>query len=242
MYDLIIKNGIVIDPSQNLNKKLDIFIKDGVFVAPDPNDLLNSNKVIDAQGCYVTPGLIDSHIHLFESGNELGGKADLVCPPNCVTTAIDAGSAGYYNFDAFYKNDIIHSTTSIKATLHPSNNGVQAPPHEEIQDPDSCDLKKIRELFRKYPSTLVGLKIRVHDTVTSSYGLKALAKAAEVSKTLKSEGFRCNIMVHFGNLDAGIRVEDVLNLLGKNDVFTHIFRTNCTTILDNDEKVLSCVK
>lgn len=242
MYDLIIKNGTVINPASALKRKMDIYIKDGLFVTHNTEDRAESEKTIDAEGCLVTPGLIDSHIHLFEGGSELGGKADLICPPSCVTTAIDAGTSGLFNFKGFYENNIQRSCTTIKATIDTSPTGVQIPPYEEMQDPIFATPEKLRPLFRKYGNSLVGIKQRVHAEVTREFGLSALAQAAETSRILREEGYNCRLMVHFGNLAQGISVEDVVGLLAKGDVLTHIYRTNGTTIFGEDNKVLSYIQ
>ena len=66
-YDLLIKNGTIIDPSQNINKMSDLAIKDGKIA--DINEAIDyqlAKEVIDAKGKIVTPGLIDLHVHLFK--------------------------------------------------------------------------------------------------------------------------------------------------------------------------------
>ena len=131
MYDLIIKNGVVIDPENNFLGVKTIYVKNGKFVERDADSSDSALRTIDATGCYVTPGLIDAHIHVFEGGSQLGGKADLICPASGVTTCIDAGSAGLFNFKNFYEHNIICSTTTIKAAIEPSRYGVQIPPEEE---------------------------------------------------------------------------------------------------------------
>jgi hypothetical protein len=96
--DLLIKGGTVIDPSQNLHALLDVAVKDGKIlqVAPDiPAD--GSRTVISAKGKIVTPGLIDVHVHVFEGVGPTGVNADQYCLGRGVTTAVDAGSAGYFH-------------------------------------------------------------------------------------------------------------------------------------------------
>jgi dihydroorotase len=240
MYDLIIRGGTVIDCASGVLEKRDIFIKDGRIAAGGEGE---SEKVIRADGCYVTPGLIDSHIHLFRTGSNLGGRADLVCPSGGVTCAIDAGSAGLYNFDSFYNTDIRHSATTVKATLSTTTHGVQMPPYEEIQDPDFATPERVRPVFERYPDTLVGIKQRVHKEVTGPFGLHSLEQALKTAAQLRSEGYRCRLMVHFGDLGEGISVANVLELLAPGDVFTHIYRpANGTTIFGPDGRVLDCVK
>lgn len=246
MVDSIhIKNGTVIDPANGEHRKRDVFIQNGVFV-----DALEEKggetRVIDAEGCFVTPGLIDSHMHMYQSRNQIGGYADIACPPGCVTTCIDAGSAGIANFHGFYR-DSLHSATGIKAAVNASLYGIEEPPYEEIQDPVYATPEAMRPLFEKYPDALVGIKLRVHERVTKEFGLRALEQAEETASVLRAEGHRCRIMIHFGNLAQGISLEDVLNLMQPGDVITHTMRPpNGTTaagssILGEDGKIQPCV-
>jgi dihydroorotase len=94
MASLLIKNGTILDPSQKLQRKGDILIRDGKIAAIDGKGS-EAEKTIDATGCYVTPGLIDIHVHFREPGDEeeetiasgaaaavAGGFASVCCMPN----------------------------------------------------------------------------------------------------------------------------------------------------------------
>ncbi len=240
MYDMIIRGGTVIDPAEGTAEKRDIYIKDGKFAAPGNED---AGWEIGAEGCYVTPGLIDAHVHVNESCSMLGTKADILCPPSCVTTAIDPGSAGIYNFKGFYQNDIVPSWTTIKAAVSPTKYGVETGAHEEIPDPCYGTLEVLRPLFEQYKDTLVGIKQRVNYEVTGEYGLASLEQSVKTAKQLREEGYRCHVMVHFGPLAEGIQVEDVVGMLEPGDLMTHIYRpANGTTIFDQNGKVLDCMR
>lgn len=243
-YDILIRNGLVLDPANDVQQKQNVYIKGG-RIAPPPADesAVSAEKIIDAEGCLVTPGLIDAHLHLFESGSQLGGKADLVCAPNGVTTAIDAGSAGLYNFKAFYEHDVQPSTTTVLATLSTTKGGVQMAPYEEIADPLFASYDMVAPCFARWPETLVGIKQRVHADVTREFGLKTLETAGKTARKLRDEGYRCHLMVHFGPLAEDISLADVLSLLDAGDVITHIYRpANGTTIFDADGKVADCAR
>ena len=67
---LLIKAGRVVDPSQNLDKVMDILVEDGKVVEIAPVIEAVTATVVDAAGLVVTPGLIDLHIHLREPGLE----------------------------------------------------------------------------------------------------------------------------------------------------------------------------
>ena len=91
MFDTVIKNGLLIDPSQKIKEKLDIAFSKGKVEAIEsdisPKDAL---EVYDAEGCMVTPGFVDLHTHLYWGVSHYGIKPDETCLPQGVTTAIDA--------------------------------------------------------------------------------------------------------------------------------------------------------
>ena len=70
MADLLIKNGRVIDPQNNIDGVMDILVKDGIISRVESNIEDNVDRVIDAEGLWVMPGLIDLHVHLREPGYE----------------------------------------------------------------------------------------------------------------------------------------------------------------------------
>lgn len=69
MPSILITNGTVLDPSQVFERRVDILIRDGKIAAVGKN-LGKADRVIDASGCFVTPGLIDVHVHFREPGDE----------------------------------------------------------------------------------------------------------------------------------------------------------------------------
>jgi dihydroorotase len=65
-YDLVLKGGHVIDPRNNIDRLADVAITDGKIAAVEANiDASRARQTIDASGLYVTPGLIDLHVHVF---------------------------------------------------------------------------------------------------------------------------------------------------------------------------------
>lgn len=94
---VLIKNGKVIDPANNIREeRLDVLLQDGL-IARVAADIVPPTgcEVFDATGCLVCPGLVDMHVHCFPGGTMLGVDPDEKCLSRGVTTVIDAGSTGH---------------------------------------------------------------------------------------------------------------------------------------------------
>ena len=103
MATLLITNGTILDPSRVFEQRKDLLIRDGKVAAIGSN-LGKADRVIDAAGCYVTPGLIDLHVHFREPGDEeeetvasgaaaavAGGFTSVCCMPNTKPTLDNEG-------------------------------------------------------------------------------------------------------------------------------------------------------
>src|ERR1043166_9072708 len=123
-YDLILKGGRVIDPSQNIDRVTDVAFSAGKVAKVGDN--LAGTEVRDVKGYIVTPGLIDLHTHVYWGGTSLGIDAEDFCRTSGVTTAIDTGSAGPGNFAGFRRHVIEPSAVRILCYLHVSFAGIYA--------------------------------------------------------------------------------------------------------------------
>src|SRR5260221_6890031 len=164
-FDLLIKNGRVIDPKNQIDSKLDVAVKDGK-IAKVGKDIPSAQvkKVIDASGLLVTPGLIDIHTHVF-----VGSKPDtfsdgfsIVSPDDFtfrsgVTAVVDAGTSGWRNFSVFKDHVIDKSQTRVLAFLNISGTGMSGNP--EQQDVNDMDAHMTSLAIKKYPDIIVGVKI-----------------------------------------------------------------------------------
>lgn len=241
MYDVVIKNGRVIDPSMGIDEVKTIAIKDGVFVQYDGKE--DIRKLIDAEGCFVTPGFVDAHSHVFYGGSgNLSTQADISCLPNCVTTVCDAGSSSTWSFEAFYKNDIIPSITNVIAALHPCITGVQLPPKEEDQNPEFFNTDEIIRYFKMYPETIKALKVRMSKAMCQPYGLKPVFKTQEIAKKVREAGYHCNVICHYGNLPDGEKMEDFIDAFQAGDIISHMYHPSGDSIFNQDGSVMECVK
>lgn len=163
-YDLLLKGGHVIDAKNNIDAIRDVAIKDGKVAKVAvgiPAD--SAIKTVNVTGLYVTPGLIDLHVHVFW-GLKKNDYADgdwSVMPDgytfsNGVTTIVDAGSSGWRNFDVFKERVIDRSQTRVLAMLNIVGNGMGSGPIE--QNTEDMDGQKTGETALKYPGVIVGVK------------------------------------------------------------------------------------
>ena len=98
-FDLVIKGGDVLDPSQSLRGKRDIGIRFGVIEAVEADiPAARALRVLDAGGKLVTPGLIDLHSHVFPYGSAIGIPADELVAHQGTTTCVSAGDAGAVSY------------------------------------------------------------------------------------------------------------------------------------------------
>jgi dihydroorotase len=164
-YDILLKNGHIIDPKNNLDAVSDIAVKDGKIAKVSKNiDPAASKKVVDATGLYVTPGFIDIHTHVF-AGSKPETFADgsySVSPDdftlrNGITTVVDAGTSGWRNFPVFKEQVIDKSKTRILAFLNIAGGGMRGSPLE--QDMNDMDAYMTSLTAKKYHDVVVGVKI-----------------------------------------------------------------------------------
>lgn len=240
MFDIVIKNGRVIDFSSQTDEVKTIAIKEGKFVPFNPTEQIR--KTIDADGCIVSPGFVDAHNHLFYGGTGLlSTKADISCLPNCVTCACDAGSTSIWNFESFYKTEIVNSLTNIIALLHPCITGVQLPPTEEIENPDYFNSDEIVQLFKKYPEVLRGLKIRMSKGTAGSFGNAPVIKTQEIAEQIRKNGNHCMVTCHYSDLADGVTMEEFLGAFKSGDVIAHMYHPDGDSIFNSDGTVMKCV-
>lgn len=242
MYDYKIVNGLVFDSLQGVFKQNNLYIKDSIV--EEISDIDHEAKsVIDAQDKFVCPGFVDEHLHLDYQGSLIGVNGDTVCIPNGVTTACDGGTCGVSNFPLFYRSNIIRYEADTYAYLNVSTFGNKSLCiHEEDHDPLDFRFDLIEKCFEKYGDVIRGLKVRMcQGTLGDSLGLAPLLATLEMSEKLKQKGYRCPIVVHYDNLPANVKVDDLFGALRKDDIIAHVFQNKRETIFDSDGRIKDSV-
>lgn len=214
---VIIQNGLVIDPETSIIEKKDIGILNGVFATVEDVEKQAGEKVhyIDAANYYVSPGFIDLHAHIFIDYTDLGIDPDLVGVEQGVTTIVDAGSAGYDNYQIFKETVIEKSKTEILAFLNISRKGLCNGLSELARLDELMSKQEAEEIFQREKS-IVGLKARMSGSVVKDSGIKPLEHARELADVLDKP-----IMVHIGNPPPNL--QEIFPLLQEGDIVTHAF-------------------
>jgi dihydroorotase len=222
MHDLLIKSGRVIDPAQKLDDQLDIAI-DGDKISRLSENIspTESNRIIDAQGKIVVPGLIDSHCHVYSKQDPPGTEPDTVGINQSVTTVVDGGSAGQATFDDL-KKEVAGACTAVYCLLHIGSLGQKFVPElrnwEEIdEDATAATVQANRDLIR-------GIKIRLLGDLISREGVEVVKTAQKVAK-----GFELPLVVHMGDLRKQVAptlTQEILPLLESGDILTHLYNSN----------------
>jgi len=221
-HDMLLKGGHLIDPKNDINEPMDIAITDGkiaeVATSINPDQ---AGKVIDVSGLYVTPGLIDMHVHVFmgnDPGSYIADGATSVMPDGFtfrsgVTTVVDAGSAGWRNFRLFKEQTIDKADTRVLALLNIVGTGMWG----RFEEQDVTDMNPemtAHMVTRLYPDILVGIK-------SAHYwgDFTQVDKAVEAGKLANVP-----VMVDFGEHDPRNSIKSLfLEHLRPGDMFTHTY-------------------
>lgn len=165
-YNIVIKGGHVIDPKNNIDEVTDIAVKDGKIALIAKNiEQKEAIQVVNAKGLYVTPGLIDIHVHVFNGTNldQQYMNGPNAVPPDGftfrvgVTTVVDAGCAGWRTFPEFKRQTIDISQTRVLAFLNIVGEGMRGGPFEQNQK--DMDPKLAAEFALKNSKDIVGIKL-----------------------------------------------------------------------------------
>ncbi|MBQ3450241.1 MAG: hypothetical protein IJG34_10145, partial [Synergistaceae bacterium] len=146
MYQILIHNGTVIDPANNIHDEFDIAVDDGKISLVESSINAEAVNDIDASDCIVTPGLIDHHAHVYPLA-KIGIPAESLCFSSGVTTVVDVGSTGCDTY-MHNKNFIQTSKLTVKAYINVCSTGLDSLPVKlEDVDPSHFDEGRIREIF-----------------------------------------------------------------------------------------------
>lgn len=226
IYDILLKNGHVLDPANRRNARMDVAIIGKKIVKVAPNlPARQARQVIDATQYYVTPGLIDIHTHFDDQGADLNLNPDHNALRYGVTTAVDAGSSGADNFESFRKLVIDKAKTRLLVFLNIVAAGMYGGQVED--DPKQMNVEKAVATVRKHKDVIVGIKTAHYqppDWIAVDNAVKAAAQSGTV----------CMVDFH-PKPGRGYR-ELILEHMRPGDIHTH-FYGRLTPQLDANKKL-----
>ncbi len=220
-FDLLIRNANVMDPSQSLSGKRDIGIRFGKIelidasIAPE-----RAQRVMDAGGKLVTPGLIDLHCHTYPYGSAIGIPADELITHQCTTTVVSAGDGGANNFAAFRRFVVPASRTRQFAFVHIAVAGLAGFPVPELFNIDYAQPEIAARAVAENADMVLGVKVRMSENVIARHGTEPLKRAI---KACELSGVPAKIMCHIGGVADQALMSQILDLLRPGDVLTHCY-------------------
>lgn len=217
-YDLLIRDGEVVDPGGGLRGRMDVGIAGGkiVEVAPSLRED-EAHRTISAKDCLVTPGLVDVHAHIFVNCFDMGESTDRLCNSSGVTTVCDAGSAGSANFAGlrFVIDKAVR--TRARAFVNLSAIGINGTSrsgelaHFPYADPEGCahTIAENRDLA-------IGVKLRYGPGIVWEYTAEPVKKARQAADMAGVP-----LMIHI--TDTPLPLPEILAHMKSGDIITHCF-------------------
>jgi dihydroorotase len=220
-YDLLVRNAEVLDPSQGLSGRRDIGIRYGVIetiassIPPE-----RGQRVLDAGGRLVTPGLIDLHAHTYPYGSAIGIPADELVALQATTTTVSAGDGGANNIAAFRRFVVPQSRTRQFAFVHIAVAGLAGFPVPELFNIDYAQPEMAARAVAENADFVLGVKVRMSENVVARHGIEPLRRA--IAACVMS-GVPAKVMVHIGGVQSRELMSQILDLMRPGDILTHCY-------------------
>jgi dihydroorotase len=229
-FDLLLKGGRVVDPASGLDAVRDIGVSRGTIAAVAPKLAAGpKTKVVDVGGMLVTPGLIDTHAHVYEHvSGDFGLNPDLVGVRSGVTTVVDQGGPSALTFDGFRRFIADPAKTRVLAFISAYlAGGLLGHRYVDLYGPTGINVKAIVKAARDNPDLVRGIKAHAEPGGYSRWGMASLKLAKEASRELGLP-----VYIHLGTLwpeadgasvDAAKIIDEVVPLLDAGDILAHPF-------------------
>jgi dihydroorotase len=227
VWDLLIQGGQVIDPRNSIDRVMDVAIQDGKIARVGENlPVTRTKRIVNAKGLYVTPGIIDIHVHVYAGTGLRAYTGDLSVYPDGfsyrsgVTTMVDAGTAGWRNFADFRERVIDRANTRVLAFVNILAEGMS--PHGE-NNPDDMNAQEAARVAREHADIVVGFKT-AHYAGPAWYSIDRVVEAGRLTNL--------PVMVDFGFLAGERTLRELLeDKLRPGDIYTHCYAPFRTELL-----------
>lgn len=227
--DLVVVDGELIDPVSGRSGRYDVGVLGGrVHRVESRIPRSSAQKVIEASGCLILPGLVDLHTHVFWGGTYWGVDPGPVAWRTGTTTWVDAGSAGAYNAGSL-RLVAEASPLRTRAFLNVSPMGLVAETGEGT-DPGRCDPGLCAATVEGNRDLLIGVKCRLDRYAAGDNGIELLGRALGAAAVAGVP-----LMVHIGAGPPAI--DDVLDRLRPGDIVTHCATGQSMSLLDASGKL-----
>jgi|YNPNPStandDraft_1061719.scaffolds.fasta_scaffold20161_4 dihydroorotase len=226
-FDLVLRGGHVIDPQNGIDGPRDVAIRRATIaaVAPDLGNV-KAKQTLSVAGLYVTPGLIDLHVHVFGYVGSLPPDSDALS--DGVTTVVDAGGSGWKTFPEFKEKVINRSRTRVLAFLNIVGAGMVGAAEQEVGEMDAV---AAAEMIHHHPDLLVGVKT-AHFGGEGWEAVDRAVKAGQLSGT--------PAMIDFAPRPTRSYRDLLLHHLRPGDIHTHVYAPHIP-LLDEDQRVCDYV-
>ena len=226
-YDILIKNGEVMDPGRSFRQKADVGVADGKIAAIEPEIPAGQGvDVIDARGLYVTPGLVDLHTHCAHDMTSGSIEAEPIAARSGVTTWVDAGSFGPDQVKGFGRFIVAPAQVRKFGFVHLYAN---------LRNPDVDVVRYVRNEKKETGAAVtenrdfvLGVKVYVGSNMNGRYSLDFLKIAREFA-----DEFKFPIMAHISF--APPQTPEVMELMRAGDIVTHCYNAHTLGILDKTD-------
>lgn len=224
-------NARCYDPLHGIDQMGNVLIKDGEICGFDQCD--EEAEVIDLDGKWLCPSVVDMHVHCFKDKTTLGVDIDEIGIKKQVGTLVDAGSSGALDMAEFMAL-IKQAETHVKVFINYSSVGLTRG-SGELADRSLIDEAGLIACARRYPDKIKGLKLRASGSVVGRRGIEPIKEGKQLAKKLGLP-----VMVHIGNEPP--LLEEVLECLEKGDIITHIFHGKPKGIFNENGQLKKIVR
>lgn len=232
---ILIQGGKLFDTVKGSFSPQDIVIEGQLIrnIGPGSSNNFSGDHIIDASGCYISPGFIDMHCHIFDHPlfRPKRLNADRIGIEQGVACLVDTGSAGPDTIDAFEQFVINTQETKVFSLVNIGSPGLPGIKGGHSASPALVSLSGTVKAVERHPEWIKGVKVLASSSHTGMLGIEAVKigrKAAALTNT--------PLMVHLGN--APPVIEEVLELLRPGDIVTHAYHGKIGGVLGYQDKVI----
>lgn len=230
-FEWLLKGGHVIDPASGLSARRDVALAGGRIAAVEEQLAPSlAEHVVDVSGLYVTPGLIDMHVHCFPNHDHYGVMPDAHSFATGVTTFVDAGSSGYLHFAEFVRDIVGRSKTRVLAYVNVVDLGMGGSFEQEVP---RMQPEPAAEMVAAYPDTAVGIKV-AHFWVSKPWD--AMHQPWDNVDRGIQAGEICGkpVMIDFWPRPPERSYEDlILHKMRPGDIHTHVYGQHFPVLVDD---------